>query len=185
MLFSAIIFGGYLYFDRGDNSSGGAEQPISAEEIESQPAADSGYQFTNVYRGDGIRNIYEENLSQPTTILINSQTQLDSIWVDLFKDRLAIPRPDVDFDNQSVIVAMLEQKTSGDHLLTIQKIEEADRGINIFAQEKGPGEGCRLLTKNSRPVHAVITKKVSNETELFLELSSASAAPCSKVLLSP
>lgn len=155
---------------------------IDVAETEPETNETEGVLFTNVYRGEGVFNTYAKDNQSTKVLLINSKEELNTLWFDLFKDTLATPKPKVNFDNQSVIIAMLDRKNQGGYQLTIRSIIEEDEKLVVKGEEKTPGNGCATNVKNNRPVHVVITEK-SSAVNAELDLDTVSAAPCSVKLL--
>ena len=174
----SLVFGGFLFvYD-------GSEDETKADDKTTTPVetVDNGLPFSNAYRGEGVFNVYAEQNDKPLAFVINDQKGLDSTWFDLFASKLASPKPVVDFENQSLVVAMLDRKSEGVHLLTIRSLFEENNKLVINAEERGPGEGCIAQKKDTRPVHVIVTQKLE-QTDTNLILTQREAAPCSRKLV--
>lgn len=176
----------YTYQAYTESEPSVAKNEIEAEEThEPNDATDENtLLFTNLYRTLGDKNRYIENPDKQLAFVINSSQELDEWWVKLFQgNSLAPPKPVVNFKDQSVLVAMLDQKNEGEHLLTLQSIQQEGSTLKLTAQEKGPGTGCPSSKQPSRSLHIVLVKKTS-ASEVQLKTEKTQAAPC-QILLEP
>src|SRR5690606_37058524 len=94
------------------------------EELETANAAQ--ISFTNIYRGDGDANTYEQDLTRPLLLEIEDEDTYRRVWAELFAATLTPPRTEIDFEQQKLLVLMTEQKPSAGYLLTVTGIEQAD-----------------------------------------------------------
>ena len=180
VVFGVVLsIGGYYLstsINKSDNEAEVAGVSIDETKVESQ-IIDNEVLFTNFLRTNGFNNRYQKNTYQEIVQIINSQSELEKMWLEIYKDQLAPPMPGVDFKNQSVLIAMSAKIPEGEHLLTIQDILNSDPNIVVKAQLKGPGEGCLTNNDSSRPLHIVLTKKLQNQTAT-ISIKEINAAPC-------
>lgn len=148
----------------------------STEQVE-ETEDDSQILFTNLYRGDGTKNTYTDTPDSPTVLLIESQAELDSIWPDMFSGVLPPPKPTIDFNSQSILVAMLAQKDTDGYLATIKSIMLENGSLNVELDDKIPGNACRTEDIPTRPIHVVAITKLSVQN-VKVQLSISNAAPC-------
>jgi len=146
------------------------------EELETANAAQ--ISFTNIYRGDGDANTYEQDLTRPLLLEIEDEDTYRRVWAELFAATLTPPRTEIDFEQQKLLVLMTEQKPSAGYLLTVTGIEQADGKLLVTASDKSPGEGCAAANRTTRPIHAVAIARTGEQRESVFHLEPDRSAPC-------
>ncbi|MFW5704015.1 MAG: protease complex subunit PrcB family protein [Patescibacteria group bacterium] len=126
-------------FDRQDPSDGGSTIGKTPQDETSMPTEldDEQYRVLAQNEGDG------SGLETAQTQVIFSQEELNTIWDQIYANVPSTPpQPEVNVNEQAVILYAMGQQPSGGYQVVVHSVEETADQVLVTFKELVPGEGC-------------------------------------------
>ncbi len=100
-----------------------------------------------------------------TYLAIQTQEEWETLWEPTGQDP-----PTVNFEANTVLVALLGQMPSAGHSVGIVAVNRSQAGVVAFVEATAPGAGCLVATVLTYPVHMVEIPKAEGPFTFELKL---------------
>jgi hypothetical protein len=88
--------------------------------------------------------------------VVRTADEWSAFWSEVYAGRDPVPeRPDVDFDQNMVIVAAMGTRPSGGYLVAFETIGRTGADYHVVVRETSPGRSCMTTAALTQPVVAV------------------------------
>jgi hypothetical protein len=106
---------------------------------------------------------------RPVRIVVTDRNSLDAAWIEVNHNMMPIPAtPDVDFNQDIVVVAALGPRTSGGERITIDSARAAGQDVDVYVSSRSPAAGCVTTTVMTSPADIVSLSQPAGSVQ-FIE----------------
>lgn len=95
---------------------------------------------------------HNSGLSASTRVVIRDAAAWKEMWSRIWTTQPAPPLPNVDFNQEMVIVAALGTRSSGGYSIAIESAYREGGSLHIVIRTEAPGSGCMATMALTAPV---------------------------------
>jgi hypothetical protein len=131
----------------------------------------------NNYFSHSIINLpYEYETKEPWVFVINSKEEFEVFYLKTTERYLnsgleIMPIPEIDFNQNTLVLGGLGTQMTGAIYLAIAKVVELSETIYINAVKVVPGSGCGVTADIANPTTGVLLKKTNKKIVSYLDIA--------------
>ena len=146
---------------------------VSVGVLGSLGSSDQDNQKEQTLSFETIESGTQSNIRVPRNVVINSQEDWQTLWIEHQLGSVEIP--EIDFTIQTVIGMYAGERSSGGYTLAIDHLGATGKILTVSALESIPGTGCTVTLALTSPYHLIQIPK----TDKAVEFSTQSQVkPC-------
>lgn len=110
-----------------------------------------------------LSDVQGNGFEKPGQFMVRNRVEWNRVWLQVMEGRAPyIPLPEIDFDKYMMLVATRGLITAGGHPITIEKITESDKAIQVQVLRETPGT-CYVTEGYTHPTDAVLIPKTKKQ----------------------
>ena len=122
--------------------------------------------------GKNIARLYFSGIIDRRRSVITDSATWSAVWEQVTRNEgTPAPLPEVDFENEVVVLASMGSKPSGGFAIDISSAAAVNGQLRVVVHETSPGTTCAVTGALTAPVHMVRAPRINGPT-VFVEETS-------------